>query len=486
MTNDNEEAAKAAAAAQPPPNPEAAKHSVTGAIFHGLLDVLGGKTDTSYQRDPQTGKMVATETPKTPGQQWATLASSILAGAAAGAQTNKPGAQGLAGFAAGGEAAMKQAGQRDQQKRAQATEDLDQQQKTDLQHAQMAKMNQDLTDKSWQASQMKIDAKYHEADRENEFNQRIKDAGPGARDLGVHRDADDLMETHKSDPSVMQAHLNGTLQSIPHVDENGKYDGVHYAVVPQEYLKQKTAADRTFRQMVPGKNPGDAPTIEKHTIPAGSMSNADADLAEHAAADKTLSYQIGQQTEKQKSRDAMNLAAMKESHADARAEVARAEKGSDKAIVAHDKAYVQPANAVEKSYQMMDSAYKEYEAARKQGKELPTGAQSMLALSTHLSTTFGNVKGARISKDMIEHHLGARGVGDKAQVAIQKLTNGDVLSPDQWDAFHGLIKESRKLSWDTATKEAERKKIPIDFLPPDLKNQGPAKPFDPSKFPIAK
>jgi hypothetical protein len=123
---------------------------------------------------------------------------------------------------------------------------------------------------------------------------------------------------------------------------------------------------------------------------------------------------------------------------------------------------------VEKSYDMMDNAYKEYEAARAQGKELPTGAPSMLALSTHLSTTFGNVKGARITKDMIAHHLGARGVSDKALVAFQRLTNGDVLAPDQWDAFHQLIKESRKLSWQTAVKEADRKHIPVDFLPTDL------------------
>ena len=141
---------------------------------------------------------------------------------------------------------------------------------------------------------------------------------------------------------------------------------------------------------------------------------------------------------------------------------------SRKDITAHDKAYVQPAEAVEKSYEMMDNAFREYEAARAQGKELPTGAQSMLALSTHLTTTFGNVKGARITKDMIEHHLGARSISDAAQVAIQRLTNGDVLSPDQWKAFHDLIGESRKLSWQTAVREAERKHIPVDFLPPDL------------------
>lgn len=139
-------------------------------------------------------------------------------------------------------------------------------------------------------------------------------------------------------------------------------------------------------------------------------------------------------------------------------------------IRAHDKAYVQPAEAVEKSYQMMDEAYREYEAARAQGKELPTGAQSMLALSTHLSTTFGNVKGARVTKDMIQEHLGARSISDSALVAFQKLTDGDALSPAQWDAFHDLVSKSRTLSWQTAAKEADRKHIPVDFLPGDLQN----------------
>ena len=92
----------------------------------------------------------------------------------------------------------------------------------------------------------------------------------------------------------------------------------------------------------------------------------------------------------------------------------------------------------------------------------------MVALSTHLATTFGNVKGASITKDMIQEHLGARSVSDAATVAIQKLTNGDVLSPAQWSAFHDLIGNSRRLSWQIAATEAQRKAIPTNFLPPDL------------------
>jgi hypothetical protein len=141
---------------------------------------------------------------------------------------------------------------------------------------------------------------------------------------------------------------------------------------------------------------------------------------------------------------------------------------SRKDIATHELKYVQPANAIEKSYEMMDSAYKEYEALDKQGKEFPTGAQSMMALSTHLTTTFGNVKGSRITKDMIQEHLHARSISDDAEVAFNKLRNGDKLSKGQWEAFHELVSESRQLSWDTAVREADRKNIPTDFLPNGL------------------
>ena len=127
-----------------------------------------------------------------------------------------------------------------------------------------------------------------------------------------------------------------------------------------------------------------------------------------------------------------------------------------------DKNYVKPANDAEKSYQMFMEAYNNRNNAK-------TGAESMLALSTHLATTFGNVKGARVTKDMIEHHLGARGVSDKVLVAVQKLTNGDVLSPDQWDAFKSLISNSRKLNWETAQKEAKRRDVDISgSVPKDV------------------
>lgn len=122
------------------------------------------------------------------------------------------------------------------------------------------------------------------------------------------------------------------------------------------------------------------------------------------------------------------------------------------------------AQDTEKSYDMMQNAYNEYKQA---GGKLPTGAQSMVALSSHLQTTFGNVKGARVTKDMIHEHLGARSVSDDALVAAQKLTNGDQLSSKQWAAFSDLITQSRNLQWSNAINSAHYLGLPMnkDVLP---------------------
>ncbi len=125
------------------------------------------------------------------------------------------------------------------------------------------------------------------------------------------------------------------------------------------------------------------------------------------------------------------------------------------------------AQDTEKSFGMFQNAYGEFQAAQAAGKKLPTGAQSMVALSTHLGTTFGNVKGSRITKDMIKEHLGARSISDDALVATQKLTNGDVLSPAQWKAFGQMISESRNLTWDNTATNAHYIGLPADFLPAD-------------------
>jgi hypothetical protein len=146
-------------------------------------------------------------------------------------------------------------------------------------------------------------------------------------------------------------------------------------------------------------------------------------------------------------------------------------KGRDAAWKSFNEKVLMPLQtSTDKSYQMAKQAFDEYQKA---GGNLPTGAQSMLLLSQHLATTFGNTKGSRINKDMISEHLNARSVPDQALVAIQRITNGDRLSPDQWTAFMSLIGQSREASFDAAIDNARSnglgKSIPA-FLP-----QAPAK-----------
>lgn len=133
------------------------------------------------------------------------------------------------------------------------------------------------------------------------------------------------------------------------------------------------------------------------------------------------------------------------------------DKFNDKVLIKSDD--------TEKSYQMFQDTYNERKTAK-------SGAPSMLALSQHLATTFGNVKGSRVTKDMIHEHLGARSVSDAALTAMQKFTNGDVLSENQWNDFRTLISDSRTQTWNNTVRLAHAYGLPVtnDWYPSDLVN----------------
>ena len=135
----------------------------------------------------------------------------------------------------------------------------------------------------------------------------------------------------------------------------------------------------------------------------------------------------------------------------------------NKQIEAFNKDYVNPAEAIERSYQMFQDAYKAIQAG-----DAKTGAEDMLLLSQHLGTTFGQVKGSRMNKDLIEEHKDAIGIQDRIQRYANNLASGQMLSPDQRKEFGDLISNMRNLTWQIATKEAARNNQPINFLPPDV------------------
>lgn len=90
------------------------------------------------------------------------------------------------------------------------------------------------------------------------------------------------------------------------------------------------------------------------------------------------------------------------------------------------------------------------------------GADDMVLLSNHIAMTFGEVKGARLGKDLIEAHLKARDLPDNVRVAAERVLHGDQLSPAQREEFLGLAKD--KL--DELKASYERTKILWQYSPP--------------------
>jgi len=455
-------------------------------IYHGVLDALGGSHDVALQRDPETGKMVATVTKRAPGTQWKQIIAGALTGAAAASQAAPGPGQVMRGFGAGVQAGAKQAVQRNQQQRSQANEDFEAEQNAAYNKARTAMLNQDLSMKAFELQRMGVTAQFEDAARENQLVQSVANGGMGSQDLGVAKTFQDVLALHKDMPDLVNQQAHGNIIGIPHVNADGKIDGMHYALVTPEWKAAKLDSDQMFYKLEPPKKPGEKPTVVPYTVKAGTMSNGDFWNARMGAEKEIIDNYMT--SEKQKSEDKLHQSQEAENYASAAEknattkilndtgqlpgrpssaaeEVADWGPGGSKGFNTWHNQMVVPAISTETSYRMASNAYNEYKAAAAKGKTLPSGAQSMLMLSQHLNTTFGTVKGSRITKDMIEHHLGARSVSDTLQVAVQKLVNGDTLSKSQWDAFGQLISEKRNEQWTQVMKDAVATGRPLDRIP---------------------
>lgn len=131
---------------------------------------------------------------------------------------------------------------------------------------------------------------------------------------------------------------------------------------------------------------------------------------------------------------------------------------------AFNKDWETPAQQIERSYQLFSEAKKAFDSG-----DAKTGAASMLALSQHLGTTFGQIKGSRMNKDLIMEHKDAIGISDKIERYYNQLATGQQLSTNQMKEFGDLITNMRNLTFQTTTFEAARRHVPIDFLPADAK-----------------
>jgi hypothetical protein len=125
--------------------------------------------------------------------------------------------------------------------------------------------------------------------------------------------------------------------------------------------------------------------------------------------------------------------------------------------------YIKPATDIEQNFGKFQEAFKEYE------NNPQTGAASMVALAQHLGSTFGSVKGAQMGEHMISEHKDAIGLFDRLDRFADQIKTGQQLSKKQWHDFNELLTKTREIQWDTTAKEAERRHMPIDMVPADIK-----------------
>ena len=309
-------------------DPAEAKHTLVGKLFHGAIAALGAnKGETTYSRD-DNGNMVAKEGPPDPGQWARGIIAGAMAGMAAGA--NAPKGSGPLGAAGTGfQAVQDKADAGDKAKRDAADKDYDVQQRAVVQKANMARLNQDIAEKTWDLNDKKVESAFKASERDNEFAQRIA-SDPNSRDLGVYQSFEDLVNKHKADaPDIIKQHFDGNVLVHPSVDKDGKINGVHFAIVSPEWKTQKLADDSPlpiFRQ--PSK-PGEDPRLEFQTVRAGTMTNGEYEAVQMSHWNQYLSYRHqNEQIDAQKEiADAKAQAAAASADAkNARAETGRGDK----------------------------------------------------------------------------------------------------------------------------------------------------------------
>jgi len=250
---------------------------IQGGAQPGSLPPIGGQ---SGPPKPSTAQRVAgfiSNGQGTPGSVWRGILSGALSGMVAGGAQRHFGS----GMAAGGQAAN-QAMQQRMENRLQMTQA---QQEAKLKQAQIVKMQHDVVASSWELANKQAVAAEEHAQFENNLKKFALDT-PGAIDLGVVRNPDDLAALHKQYPDLPANIAKANVFSVPHftpvMDADGKptgemkYDGVSAIYVPQDYLNQKIDHDMQVPVFVPGKSKDEAGHYDTQTIKAGTVTNRDA------------------------------------------------------------------------------------------------------------------------------------------------------------------------------------------------------------------
>jgi hypothetical protein len=396
--------------AVPPAEP---KHENAGSkMLHGILNALGGTEERAYRRD-ESGHLVVTHTKSGPGQQWKRIVAGALAGAAA-ATREKPGPgqvsrAGGAGFQGG----MDLAQGIEQRKIDTANQDFETMDRTTLRKAQTALITQQLSEKAFQLGRAKIQSSFDDAARENEFSAYIKAGGNGSQDLGVVRNFEELLQMNDNMPNLAKEHANGNIISIPHVNDKGELEGMHYALVTPEWKGAKLDSDRAYYVLRPPKTQGGKPALERQTVKAGTMTNGEYELARSANEKQIQEWYEKQYVQQQETARAgeQNKTTIEAAHIGANARVAVA-SGNKK--LANDSA---------KQADMLETEYKkaqEYLAK-------PSGPNDLAILFSYVRS---QVAGAgRMTNVEIQKSAEAGSFGTRVSSMYSKATSG-TLDPE--------------------------------------------------------
>jgi hypothetical protein len=473
----------------------AVHHSRLANAINAATDFLGGSKSLRLVKNAD-GSVDVQEGPSTPGEKWGRIAKAALQGAATGFAVGQgPGGPQRAA-AASIQQGMAMPQQQQDQTLATAEKANDQNMKRQLFNANMAKMHQDLTKATFDNMASKV--KFNQDQVQGAIALQDQITKMGGTMAAEYTTPEELAAHVNSNGQLVDAHLgkNGMLIPVNTYDDQGHVTGAKVYVIPEDNrYKLNTSA-----QKIPfTKINNDGTTTTTYTeVPKGMMTGEQltgaqlggmtqmneavrqggqlaAQIAEAAAGTKRADTEASLAPSKIAEQYASAGQAGAEAHkANVEAELApqalaQKNQANQATLNMIENKYVQPAREAEKSWQLADQTYNEYQQLHAKGKDFPTGAESMLMLSRHLQTTFGNVKGARITKDMIAEHFGARSVSDDVVTAVQKLYNGDRLAPSQWKAFHSLIGQSRNAAWQEVADAGQSRGVDAThYLPPDL------------------
>lgn len=479
----------------------AVHHGRVARAINAVGSILGGDTTYHITTNPD-GSVDATPQASTPGEKWGRIAKAALMGAAKGFEVGQGPGGAQRAAAAGIETGMAMPQAQQDQTMALADKMNNQNQQRLMFNANMAYLNTRNLEASWALGNNKKVAAEHDEDRDLQFNQAKTQLH--MIDVGPADNVEQAATIYNGNQQVQQALVGKGGQLIIHHPASGP---PHAYIIPEDQLQKLNPKEQTgYTYSVDPKTydivktpttvaanteTGQGTTARLATEQAGLLKAIQVSTtAKKAAADAAEAQSKANAPPKQEGTwragtDANgNPIMMNDKTTEIRPmsqaflpsgafdRAARMQQNQTfKNYRAASKDYIQPAEQAEQSYQLANNAYNDYLTAKKQGKTLPTGAQSMLLLAQHMGTTFGAIKGGpRQTAAMIAQHLGARSVSDDAAVAWNKLVNGDELSPKQWTAFHDLIANARREKWASAVQQVPHYGVdPNDMsLPTDL------------------